>query len=220
MAAIRILSCLVVASACLAGTVHVPGNTLLIPALNPSGASFSFSGTLSQNDTIDLTLSGTGCLQSGGTYCTNAAGVVVVAGTTGVGGTSSFTGPIGGFTHTYNFGSVIMLIAGVGAVQLFQANAANGLGSGSPPTSLTLATTSLSALGFGSFSVTNPTISFIIADTFYPDNSGTLTLTQTASPPSVPAPPTLELMVIALSLVAMRHGIRNRYSLCRPNRFK
>jgi hypothetical protein len=192
-----------------AGTVHVPGNTLSIPATSASGGSFVFSGTLSPSDTIDLTLAGTGCLQTAA-YCTNGAGVVVVAGSTGVGGTSTFTGAVGGFSHTYNFGAIVMVISGVGAVQLLPANAANGLASLSPPSSVNLATTTLNALGFGNFSpVVNPTISFILADTNFGDNSGTLTLTQSQTT-SVPAVSPWGLLGLALSLLLLGSGLTIR----------
>ena len=73
-----------------------------------------------------------------------------------------------------------MQISGVGIVQVFPTKASNGLGSASPPQSLTLPTTSLAALGFPHFSQTNPTVSFIVADggAGYGDNSGEFELSQ------------------------------------------
>src|SRR5208283_4972290 len=102
------------------------------------------------------------------------------------------TAIVGGFSGTWNYGALIMSISGVGAVQVFPANAGNGLGSSTPPGSLTLTSTSLSTLGFSSFSVVNPTITFTNADTNYGDNSGGFTVTQTGLP-STPAPATLVL---------------------------
>lgn len=186
-------------TATFAASVQVPGNVLTIPGISTTGTSFTYSGTLTQADTIAFSLSGNACLQSGNTYCTNGAGVVTVAGSTAVGGTSTFTAALGGFTHTYNYGSIVMIISGVDAVQIFPANATNGLGSGTPPAGLSLPATSLGTLGFGTFSVSNPTITFIVADTGYTDNSGTVTLSQGGAP-LTPAPGTLLLMLSALGL--------------------
>jgi hypothetical protein len=74
-----------------------------------------------------------------------------------------------------------MEISGVspaGTVQIFPANAENGLGNATPPTSLTLPATSLASLGFSPFTVTNPTITFVVADTNFADNGGGFVLTQ------------------------------------------
>ena len=208
----RLLITLAVASACFAGTVRVPSLPVTIPASSATGSSFTFSGTLTDNDTIDLVLGGAGCLQTGGTaYCTNGAGVLTVPGggfTAGQTATGSMS--VGGYTKTYDYGAVIMVISGVGAVQIFPANAANGLGSGAPTTSLWLSTTSLSALGFPHFSATNPTISFIIADDNRADNGGSITLTQPASVPGAPVVGTWWLLLLGLTAAAATLWIKNR----------
>ena len=165
-----------------AASITFSGGVLTIPGTSTTGTSFTYNGTLTQSDTIAFTQTGNPCLQSGNTYCTNGAGVVTVAGSTPVGGASSFAGPTGIIpAGTWTFGSLIMIISGVGAVQVFPTNAANGLGSPSPPTNLTLQPTTLASLGFGSFSVSNPTITFIVADTGFLDNSGQFVLIQTAT---------------------------------------
>ena len=161
--------------------IVIPGAPLTVPGITPSGVSFTYNGTLTQLDTIAFTVTGQPCQQSGGTYCINGAGIVVVAGSTPVGGTSTFTGTFGTTAGTWNFGALLMVISGVspvGTVQIFPANAQNGLGSTMPPVSLTLPATSLASLGFSPFVVTNPTITFIVPDTYYPDNSGSFVLTQ------------------------------------------
>lgn len=174
-----------------AAVVSLPGGTVTIDALSTTGTSFTYTGTLTQNDTISFTQSGSSCLQTAGTqYCTNGAGVLRVAGTGGspaVGGSSPFTGngsPIPASSFTY--GSVIMIISGVGAVQVFPTNGANGAGSGAPPATLTLPSTTLSGLGFSAFSVTNPTITFVLGDTGYTDNGGQFVLTQGSGTTGVP----------------------------------
>jgi hypothetical protein len=177
-----------VSATCGAANVQLPGGSLTIPGTSATGVSFTYTGTLTQNDTIALTQTGNPCLQTAGTrYCTNGAGVVTVAGSTVVGGSSTFVGPVGVIpAGTWTFGSLLMSVSGAGTVQVFPTNAANGLGSVIPPASLTLPTTTLAGLGFASFSQTNPTISFIVADNNYPDNGGQFVLSQ-----AVAAVPTL-----------------------------
>ena len=192
-----------------AATVTLPGGTLTVPGTSTTGVSFVYSGTLTQNDTIALTQAGNPCLQTAA-YCTNGAGVVTVAGSTGVGGTSTFSGPSGGVpAGTWHFGALLMTISGVGAVQVFPTNAANGLGSATPPASLSLSSTTLGSLGFGTFSQVNPTITFIVADNNFGDNSGQFVLTQPAAPPPVnTAIPTLgEWGLIVLAVLLGAAGI-------------
>lgn len=184
-----------------AQTVSVP--SLSVTAVNSGGASFTYSGTLTQAATIGFTASGDACLQAGGIYCTNAAGVVVVAGSSPVGAATTFSGTFGGTTQSWTFGSLIMIISGVGAVQVFPASAGNGLGSGSPSTSLTVSTASLSTLGFGSFSVSNPTITFVVADNNYGDNSAGFSVSQGGGSQAVtPAPATLYLALVGVVALA------------------
>jgi hypothetical protein len=188
------------AGCCLGGSIALPGGTQTVVGTSTTGTSFTYSGTLTQADTLGLTVSGSPsdpCLQSNPTeYCTNAAGVLTLAGNgAGVGGTTTFSGTFNGTTRTWNYGALLLEISGVsgpGTVQLFAANAANGLGSGAPPADLTLASTSLSALGFGNFSVVNPTITFILADSLYSDNAHNFVLTPVSS--SVPEPSSVFLI--------------------------
>jgi hypothetical protein len=189
----------VLAGYCLGGSIVLPGGTQTVVGTSTIGTSFTYNGTLTQADTLGLTVSGVPsdpCLQSGPQYCTNAAGVLTIAGNgAGVGGTTTFSGTFNGTTGTWNYGSLLLEISGVsgpGTVQLFAANAANGLGSSTPPATLTLALTSLSALGFGNFSVVDPTITFILADTLYSDNANNFVLTPVSS--SVPEPSSIFLI--------------------------
>ena len=147
-----------VSANCAAANVQLPGGSLTIPGTSTTGASFTYTGTLTQNDTIAFTQAGNPCLQTGGTgYCTNGAGVLTVAATVGVtpvGGSSSFAGPSGVIpAGTWTYGSLLMSISGVGTIQVFPTNASNGLGSATPPASLTLPTTTLAGLGFAAFSL-------------------------------------------------------------------
>jgi hypothetical protein len=167
-----------------AANVQLPGGSLTLSALSTTGASFTYSGTLTQADTITFTQTGNPCLQSPTTYCVNGAGVLTVAGTSPVGAATTFTGPSGIIpAGTWTYGALLMQISGVGTVQIWPADAAHGLGSPTPPTGFTLAPTALSALGFPAFSQSNPTITFIVADTFFGDNGGSFTLRQAISTP-------------------------------------
>ena len=194
-------------------SVQLPGGALTIPGTSTTGVSFTHAGTLTQNDTIAFTQTGNPCLQSAGTgYCTNGAGVLTVAATIGVtpvGGSSSFAGPSGVIpAGTWTYGALLMTISGVGTVQLFPTNAANGLGTSSPPASLTLPATTLAGLGFPSFSVSNPTITFIVADTFFGDNGGQFVLTQGASVPTLGewGMLGLTLLLAGVGLTMLRRG--------------
>jgi hypothetical protein len=202
--------------AAFAASVSLPGGSLAISGTSTAGASFVYSGTLTQNDTITFTQTGNPCLQTTNGYCVNGAGVLTVAATVGVtpvGGASSFSGPTGVIpAGTWTYGALLMTISGVGTVQVFPTSAANGLGSSTPPASLTLPATTLGALGFGTFSQPNPTITFIVADTFFGDNGGQFLLAQAPAPPTptpvaIPVPTLGEWALIGLAMLLAAAGI-------------
>jgi hypothetical protein len=58
----------------MASTILLPSSPLTVSS-NGTLASFTYTGTLTQNDTISFTASGTPCLQPGPSDCTNAAGI-------------------------------------------------------------------------------------------------------------------------------------------------
>ena len=195
------------AGICCGASVNFSGGALTVPGTSTTGASFTFSGTLTQNDTIAFSQTSDPCLQTTNGYCVNGAGVLTVAATVGVtpvGGSSTFAGPSGVIpAGTWTYGALLMTISGVGTVQVFATNAGNGLGSGSPPAGLTLPSTTLGALGFPAFSQVNPTITFIVADTFFGDNGSQFVLTQGAPPPVTPAPSTLLLIGTGIAVAAL-----------------
>ena len=189
----------------------IPVAPITIDTLSDTGTSFGYVGTLTQNDSLQLNVSGNPCLQSGA-YCVNPAGVVVVPGTLGVGAAFAFTDTFGGTSGTWNAGALAMEISGTTSytVQVFPADAANGLGSGSPPMSLTLPETTLSALGFPSFSDVNPTITFFMLDNLYPDNSGQFYLSQSSPVPEPTTVSVVGLLVCVLAGVVRRtRAVRN-----------
>lgn len=207
MRAIGIVSLLVLAACCSAQTITIPGSPLTIPAINAGGVSSTLSGSLTAASTISLSVSGTGCLQGGGVYCTNAAGIVVVAGSSPIGAATAFSGTIGVTTTTWTYGVLTMTINSIATVPLFPVNGANGLGSASPPTTLSLNNVSLGSLGFPSnLNVTNPTVTFAIADSNYPDNSNSMTasgsFTTAATAVGAPALSDAGLAALALLLLA------------------
>ncbi len=187
----------------------IPLSPITVDALSSTGVSFSYTGTLTQNDTLELTVTGDPCVQSGPAYCTNGAGVVTVAGSSAVGAATTFSGTFGGTTGTWDFGALLMEISGTSTVQIFPADAADGLGSGSPPLSLTLPLTTLSALGFPSFDEVNPTITFILADNLYTDNSGQYNLSQVPEPTTVGVVGVL--VCVLAGVVRRRRAARNAH---------
>ena len=192
----------------MAQSIVLPAS-LSVPAANPAGASFTYNGTLTDAATLSLTQVGTPCLVGGNTYCTNGAGVIVTpAANRAVGGTYTFAGTIGGTTGNWTWGALLMSISGVGTVQVFPSSAANGAGSGAPPNSLSLAAQPLSALGFGAFTVSNPTITFYVADNYYTDNSYGFTLTQ-QSAAMAPVPSTLWLAIAGIGVLALWPLVRH-----------
>jgi hypothetical protein len=160
------------------GKVQFPTYPYSLPAIAQMGGPvYVIPGTVTDTSTISLTsVAGVACLQADPVVCMNAAGIVT-AGGAGPGTTSTFSGTIGASSNTWNFGALLMSIEGVGTVQVFQANAANGLNSASPPTSFTLSSTTFQALGFPAFSRQNLRITFFVADDYYPDNSDGFLLT-------------------------------------------
>ena len=191
-----------------AQTIQLPGGVLTVSGTSSTGASFVYSGTLTHNDTIAFTQTGNPCLQVSNGYCVNGAGVLTVAATVGftpVGGSGSFSGPSGIIpAGTWTYGALLMSVSGVGTVQVFPTNASNGLGSPSPPASLTLPVTSLSALGFTAFSQANPTITFTVTDTNFTDNSNQFLLTQGAGVPTLSEGAMLVFAVVLAAVAVVR----------------
>jgi len=190
-----------------AQTVPFAGNPIVVDSLSTTGTSFVLPGVLTGNSTVSLSVSGTPCLQNSA-YCTNAAGVVLVPGTLGVGQSFSFTGVLGGVNNTWTVGALLMTISGVGTVQIFPTNSANGLSSATPPSSLAVSGATLSSLGFGNFAATNPSITFLFADNLYPDNEGSFSVSGSfggvaTSPASAPALSPAAMVSVALLLAAI-----------------
>lgn len=195
------------ASPTLAGTIMLPGGSVTVPNI-PTGTTVQVSGTYSQMETVAFRVSGIAYEQNSsgpdtnaGTpqYGTNAAGVLVVAGD---GGSAESPGGAIGFANDI-FGALLISLNGGPQTQIFATSPANGLASPSAPTQLTFSGP-LSAL-FGSFgTVTNPQVTFQIADVDYNNNSGYYTVRS-----AVPEPSTwgmLMLGFVGLSLAGYRRA--------------
>jgi hypothetical protein len=153
--------------------------TYVLPAIAEKGGPvYVIPGTVTEESTITLTIvSGSVCLSPG--YCTNASGVVTAAA-----GNTNAPGQVSSFIEVqpdlselqFNYGALLVSIEGVGKRQVFPAVKETGLNSISPPTRFTAAAPTFRELGFPRFSVQDARIRFIVADTYYPDNSGDFAL--------------------------------------------
>ncbi len=145
-----------------------PAYTYFVPAVAEGGGPvYVIPGLVTDESTIGFTVSGQACEQGANIGCFNAAGIVTVNGSTPsltVGAKSSFTGTVGGFKGKFDFGALLMSIAGVGTVQVFPADAAHGLGSSSPQQTLTLEPKTFRKLGFPSFKRQNPQITLFVGE--------------------------------------------------------
>ena len=147
----------------LAGTISIPSTTVHGTDVF-SGPTLTLTSAVAPTDILTLTATGEVFLQGAGQYGTNAAGVLTTAGTTGVGGSSAN----GGTT----FGALLFGNSTFGFVQVFLTNAGNGLGSATPPSSLTVAGVSLASLGFNSAMPIGTVLQFLVSDTNTGDNFG------------------------------------------------
>jgi hypothetical protein len=152
----------------------------VLPAIAAKGGPvYAIPGAVTEQSTITLTnVSGSVCLRAG--YCTNAAGIVTAAAgnTTAPGQTSTFLDvEPDSTTVEFNYGALLVSIEGVGTIQVFPAVQMNGLNSASPLTTLNAAAPTFAELGFPKFSIQNAHVRFIVADTYYADNSGDFVLT-------------------------------------------
>ena len=200
---VSFLLLVVVVSVSAAAPILLPGGTFTVPAAGATGMSFVYSGVLTQNDTLYLTESGAACLQTVPLFCTNGAGVITAA-QVAIGQSVSFSGTFNDTTALWTKGALLLEIQGQGTRQLFFPSAETGSGSFYPPDSLTLGPTTLASLGFASFAVVNPRLTFIVADTNYSDNYGQFVLQSI-----VPEPSTVLLFGFGSGLVILsRRGKR------------
>jgi hypothetical protein len=145
--------------------------------VNANGAlsSFTVTSNFLATDTISITAVGTVDLAvNNNGYVTNAAGILTQnAPDYGPGATvGNFENPS---PSPFNFGSLLLGNGTLGYRQLFAANAANGLGSSAPFTTLSFNNIELSSL-FGTGLTTGTVLNFQVSDSNFPDNSGSFTV--------------------------------------------
>jgi hypothetical protein len=172
------------AGASAAGYITLPSGSVSVPSTSAAGTTVTLSGTYDPSDTVIFTVSGEVFLQDPASprYGTNAAGVVITPGAgAGEGGDSAVM--FGSYVND-TFGALLVSLNGGAFKQIFTPDAATGLGAASPPTTLTFG--GLASALFGSFgTVTNPSITFVVADDLYSDNTGSFKVSSSIPEPSI-----------------------------------
>ncbi len=203
------ISLMVAAASASGGTILIPSTTVL-GTDTFGGPTITLPVAVLPTDTLTLTASGQVFLQGPGLFGTNAAGVVTTAGTSPVGGSA----PNG----STNFGALLLGNATLGFFQVFSTNAANGLGSVTPPSSLTINNVPLSSSGFTSTLPAGTILQFRPSDINTSDNSGSFIVSgqinTAAVTGGVPEPGTVTLFLIgAMALGGFR--LRRNADTCR-----
>jgi hypothetical protein len=205
--------------------------SLALQSIPASAANLTFSSTVNSGSPTGLALAGGGnflstdvfSLSATGTanyagfpnpaYVTNAAGVTTQAYT----GTPNI--PVGGSNPGANNATAGALLIGNGTIgyfQLFPTNATNGLGSGTPPNTVSFSNITLASI-FGTALNTTPTssLNIITNDTVYADNVGVFTLNGSIAAPSTAVP---EPFTIIGTLVGGTAAVRLRKKLQAVNK--
>lgn len=134
----------------------------------------------------------------GNTFGTNAAGVVTTAGSSAVGQSSTNgSAPYAGTTY----GSTLIGNNILGYHQIFATNVANGLGSGAPPSALSISGT-LASFGFAAPMSAGTQLEVVISDINTVDNGGAYSFSGSIS--AVPEPAATAVLLAAGGLVAMK----------------
>jgi hypothetical protein len=182
-----------------AGTISIPSTTVNGTDVF-SGPTLTLTSQVNPTDTLTLTTSGQVFLQGASAYGTNPAGVVTTAGTTGVGGSSA--------NGSTTFGALLFGNSTFGFVQVYPTNAADGLGSLTPPSSLTVAAVSFSSLGFSTAMPSGTVLQFRVSDINTGDNFGSFTVSGSINTASgVPEPSSVAMVLAGLAALG---GFRYR----------
>ncbi len=164
--------------------------------------SFTLDRDYAASDVLNLTVSGTINIDSfvDNGYVTNAAGVTTQPGTPFFGNPP--TGAAVAYDSSRKYGSLLFGNSVNGYRQVFQANAANGLGSDNPPTTLSISTT-LGAV-FENLSLSRGTVlGFRITDVNSGDNTGSFLVSGSIGEPATAVP---EPFTILGSIAALGTG--------------
>jgi hypothetical protein len=164
-----------------ASTLQVPNSFILgTDVINiVSGPTFTVSGNFTASDDIDVQASGTVDLAFGA-YTANAAGVLVSPPTSNTGSHPGDTspGPSG-----FPYAALLIGNSTLGFFPLFPANAADGFGNPTPPTTISVDETLGSIFG-NSVTIPNGTVLQLeINDINNYDNSGAFTVGSVGSVP-------------------------------------
>ncbi|GCL56828.1 hypothetical protein NIES3806_41970 [Microcystis aeruginosa NIES-3806] len=165
-------------------------NTIVLGTNVVSGPSFTVSQNFLPSDTLSVNVSGTVDLWNG-KLTMNAAGIVTQTTAAGSAGqTITSFPPLTPVLPGKPFGSLLIGNNTLGFFPLFSANAANGLGSSTPPTNLSLSGVALSSIftnvGFAGI-LAGTTLEFRVNDgiTNWSDNSGQFFITSTPEPSTI-----------------------------------
>jgi hypothetical protein len=172
------------------------GTVTLGPADTMTGPAFAVPGGVQAGDTIGIETTNIMYLQTGNTYGTNAAGVVVVPGSAPIGqfGINPSGPPFPDYGAGTPYGDLLLGNPAFGFFAVYPTDASTGAGSSAPPTDLRI-TLNLGSFGGGSL-VGAPSLEFLLSDTQVTDNSGYFTVS------SVPEPVSASLMGCGLLLAA------------------
>jgi hypothetical protein len=198
----RWLLCLIASAALLqADSLLVPNVTVLGTdsadgtGFDNGGPSFIVSGNFLSTDTLSLIVSGTVDLANGD-FTANAAGIIVSPSTTNTGNHPGQTTPNSGNT-ALNYAALLIGNSTLGFFQVFPSSPDFGLGSSTPPTTLTLTDRTLGDIGFTSGLTSGTVLELWVSDINFADNSGAFQVSQ------VPEPGTLALLGLSVCAIAV-----------------
>ncbi len=193
-------------------TTAVQASVLTIPDLtilagSSTGVTFTLTGSFTTTDTIDAVVSGTVDLNNGN-YTANAAGIVVAPPTTNT-GTHPGQTDANTTDPSVPFAALLIGNSTLGFFPLFPADAADGLGSSTPPTNLTVSETVGSIFGAALPSGTVLTLKVSDCTSCFADNSGSF-VTALASVPEPATFGSTALLLLSGLFVAQRRSRTRR----------
>jgi hypothetical protein len=178
-----------------------------VPGTNSAGVTFTVVGNYLPTDTIDVTVTGAVDLASGD-YTANAAGIIIQPATTDTGNHPGQTSPnLSDLSVPY--AALLIGNNSLGFVPLFPADAANGLGSSTPPETLTSMATVGSLFAGGLADGTQLTLVVSDCTGCYGDNTGSFQVGSVPTSPGVPEPVTMGTTGAGILLLLIR-GVRRK----------
>jgi hypothetical protein len=198
----RWLLCLLVPAALLQADALLVPNLTVLGTNSADGVGFDNGGptfivgqNLLGSDTLSLTVSGTVDLASGD-YTANAAGVIVSPATTNTGNHPGQVDP-NSDNPSLNYAALLIGNSALGFFQVFPSSAEFGLGSLTPPTTLTITDETLADIGFTSGLTMGTVLELRVSDINAYDNSGAFYVSQ------VPEPKNIVVLCLFMCLMAV-----------------